>query len=81
MKAQRERAEMAESKTSIASSDTEDFSPAVPHMDRMRVPGLHPIHLINQPSCGNKTSFVLPSRLAQRLPRIASFLLKGQYRL
>ena len=36
-----QKAELAESKTSIASSDTEDLpSPAVGNVDRMRVPGL-----------------------------------------
>ena len=40
-KSRAQKAELAESKTSIASSDTEDLpSPAVANVDRMRVPGL-----------------------------------------
>lgn len=43
-KSRMQKAELAESKTSIASSDTEDMpSPAVGNADRMRVPGLSPL--------------------------------------
>lgn len=37
-KGQKEKAELGDSRTSIASSDTEDLSPGN-NMDRMRVPG------------------------------------------